>query len=219
MSLFSRLFGRGEPEKPIEEMSIPEIAEFLQRMSEPMPAKELIHVARRVADIALFERDVPERERAVALNLLPALDADIEAGLAAQPGAVEAYRDAVLVHRGAARHYGFGSLQWLMDERAMQPAEVIPFLARVEHAELLPAYLEMLEPEVIHEIRGTLLQEMSAARGRDGERPIDALSRLATNGDGALTMLLDGRQLGALVRARVHPEAAHAMLAELGVSQ
>lgn len=218
MSLLSRIFGRKEPEKPIDEMSLAEVAAFLQGGSPEKPAGELIAVARRVTDLALFEHGLAEGEREVALRLLPALDADIEAGLQGEPGAFEAYQEAAEYHRGNARHCGYGSLHWLMEERGTTAAEVIPFIAREEHAELLPAYLEMMEPDVIHQMRTALLKELATSRARDGERPAQVFHRLATTGDGALTLLLDGRHLGAISRADREPEAAESTLRELGIT-
>lgn len=217
MSLLSRILGRGDPEKPIDQMSFAEIAALIASTKDDMLARDLISVARRLTDIAVFDHGVSDQERVMAFELLPALDADIEVGLKDQPGAWEAYQEAIAAHRGQARYYGYGSLQWIMDERGTTAAEVIPFIALEEHAELLPAYLEMMEPDVIYSVRGELIGELCRSRARGGERPIDVLSRLATDGDGALTLLLDGRQLGAISRAHVDPEAAEAVLVELGI--
>ncbi len=218
MSLIGRLFGRKGPRKPIGEMSFLEIAHLIKANPESMAANDLIKVARRLTDIALFDHGVTDQERVLALELLPAVDADIEAGLKAESGAWEAYQDAVAHHRGTARHFGFGSLQWKMDEEGVEAAQVIPFIARADHAELLPALLEMFEPENIRDIRPALLTELASARARDRERPLDVLSRLAASDDGALTQLLDGRQLGALRRAQAEPEAAKEVLRGLGVT-
>lgn len=219
MSLFSRMFGNKGPRKPIDEMSFLEIAQLIEQNAKSMLAKDLIAVARRVTDIALFDHGVTDQDRILALELLPSLDADIEASLKDEPEAWEAYQDAIHHHRGCARHYGYGSLQWKMDEEGIELAEVIPFIARADHAELLPALLEMMEPVVIRDIRGSLLSELATARARQGERPLDVLNRLASDDDGALTLLLDGTQLGALRRAQAEPGVAEAVLAELGVRQ
>jgi hypothetical protein len=218
MSLLSRMFGRRDPEKPIGEMSLAELIGVMRQGKGGMPARDLIEVSRRVTDIALFEHGVSDVERSIALELLPALDDDIEAGLRNESGAWEAYKEAAIFHRSGARHCGYGSLQWKMDEEGVEAAEVIPFIARADHAELLPAFLEMLEPDVIRDIRGALLNELAAIRARNGERPLDVLSRLASGDDGALTQLLDGTQLGALRRAQMEPEIATEVLRGLGVS-
>jgi hypothetical protein len=211
------MFGRKEPGKPIDEMSLTEVVELIRANRGEMLAPALISLAQRVTDIALFEHGMSDQERAIALELLPALDADIESVLQHEHGAWEAYRAAAVHHRDEARYYGVGSLQWLMDERGTEAAEVIPFIARKEHAELLPAYLEMMEPDVIYSIRNLLIGELAKARAREGELPVDVLNRLATGDDGALTLLFDGRQLGAISRAHIDRATAEAVLAELGV--
>lgn len=216
MSLLSRMFGR--PGKPIGEMSLAEIVGFIRGHNEGLAANDAIATARRLTDIAMFDHGVSDEERALALGLIPALDEDIEAALKGQPGAFEAYQEAAIYHRSQARHHGYGSLQWKMDEEGVEAAEVIPFIARADHAELLPALLEMFEPEVIRDIRPALLTELATARARDGEPPLDVLSRLAAGDDGALTQLLDGPQLGALRRAQADPETAEEVLRSLGMS-
>lgn len=218
MSLLGRIFGRKGATKPIEEMTLLEVVDFLRAAhATDLTAEHAIAAAKRVTEIALFDHGMSDEERAIALEVLAGLDEDIEAALAPNPGAWESYQEAVAFHRGEARHYGYGSLQWIMDERGTEAAEVIPFIAREEHANLLPAFLEMMEPDVIQSIRSALVGEISRARAQDGERPADTLNRLATNGDGALTLLLDGRQLGAIGRAHVDPETAETVLTELGV--
>ena len=198
-------------------MTLTEVIGFIRPHNESLAAKDAIAAARRLTDIAFFEHGVSNEEREFALGLIPALDADIEAALKDEPGAFEAYQEAVAYHRGNARHCGYGSLQWMMDEQGVEAAEVIPFMAREEHAELLPALLEMFEPEFIRDIRPALLTELATARADPGESPVDVLSRLASGEDGALTLLLDGTQLGAIRRAQSEPEAAETVLMELGV--
>lgn len=217
MSLLSRMFGRKGPRKPIEEMSLLEIAEFVRGAETEVYVSDLISVARRLTDIALFEHGIPEEHREIALGLLQGVDADIAAGLKHDPAALAAYQQAAIHHRAGARQGGHGSLHWLMDEHGISGADVIPFIAREEVADLLPDYLEMMEPEVIHQVRGALLDELARARALDAETPLEVLHRLATSGDGSLTLLLDGRQLGAIGRAHVDPDTAEAVLFDLGV--
>lgn len=217
MSIFSRLFGGGK-RKPIEEMSFWEVADFIKRNPNDIPADDLIAAARRLTDIAMFDHASSDQERALALEVLPAIDRDIEQGFRDKPEAWEAYLEAVSHHRGQARHFGYGSLQWRMDEAGLEAAEVLPFLARKEHAELLPAFLEMLEPDDVLQIRSALIGELARARSEGDGGTLEVLHRLATTGDGALTLLLDGRQLGAIARAPADPGAAEAVLAELGLT-
>jgi hypothetical protein len=217
VSLLSQLFGRKRPRKQIAEMSFAELIATMREGKDGIPARDLIQIARRVTDIALFEHGVSGAERDIALELLPALDEDIKAGLRSEPGAWEAYQEAAVFHRSGARHNGFGSLHWKMEEEGIEAVDIVPFIARKEHAELLPAFLEMLEPDVIREIRGALLGELATARAERDELPIEVLGRLANGEDGALTHLLDGSQLGALRRAAADPEKARETLRNLGL--
>lgn len=215
MSRFGRLF---RSKKPVEEMSLVEIAAFIRSNQDDMPARGLIQVSERLTEIAFFDHETTNDERLLALELIPAVDTDIETGLADNPEALQSYREAVEFHRGAIRHSGYGSLHWIMEENQVEAGEVIPFIAASEYAQLLPAYLEMMEPAIILQIRSALLQQLAASRATPDERPLATLNRLANSGDGSLTLLLDGRQLGAISRAHRDPATGEAVLVELGVS-
>ncbi len=217
MSLLSRMFGGRKPKKPIAEMTLVEIVGLVQAR-ESLSADDAIEAARRLTDIAMFEHGVSDVARQFALALIPGLEADIEVALKNEPRTLKAFWEATAYHRGTARHFGYGSLQWMMEEQGVEAAELIPFIAREEHAELLPALLEMFEPEGIRDMRPALLNELAVARAGEGEAPLAVLSRMASGDDGALTLLLDGPQLGALRRAQLDPGAAESVLAELGVT-
>lgn len=222
MNLLSKMFGGRKPQKPIAEMALVEVVSLVQA-HKSLAADDAIAAARRLTDIAMFEHGVSDVERQFALALIPGLDAAIETALQQESGvyeayiAFQAYLEAAAHHRGTARYYGYASLKWKMDEEGIEAAEVIPFMARADHADLLPTCLEMFEPDDIRDIRGALLTELATARAQQGERPLDVLNRLASGDDGALSLLLDGIQLGALRRAQSEPEVAEAVLSELGV--
>lgn len=215
MKFLSKLFRKPLP--PIEEMSLVELAAFFKSKKGDREVQELIQISRRLSELAYFEKGVPLEERAAALEIAEALDQDILQGLADNPAGCEAYIDAASFHRSQARLYGFGSLQWKMDEEGVEAGEVIAFMARSDHAALLPDYLEMLDPDVIEEVRGALLNELSAARAQDGEDQIRVLCRLANSGDGALPMLLKGDELSAFRNAMDDPARARAVATDLGI--
>jgi hypothetical protein len=200
-------------------MKLEEVMRFLWKNQKSINARQLIEVANRLAHIGLFERDVPDAEREAALKLLPGIDADIETALKDNPVALAAYKQAAADHRGRAPHLGVGSLLHKMQQQGVGQNEVIAFITRPEHAELLPAYLAMLEPDTIRDVRAELLQALSSARGVEGEGPLQVLNRLANSKDGSLALLLDGRQLGAISRAHHDPQSGEAILYELGVSK
>jgi hypothetical protein len=79
------------------------------------------------------------------------------------------------------------------------------------------AYLEMLEPELITQIRGALLRSMSVARAEIGEAPAAVLQRLAVTNDGAMTMLLGGDELAIFRSAVANPAEAERLMASLGI--
>lgn len=198
-------------------MTLFELMDYLKATKGDVQVNLLIQVSRRLSDLAYYEPSIAHEQRESALRLAEAIDDDITAGLSNEPEKLEAYFDAVEFHRGNARHHGYGSLHWRMEERGIEGAGVIEFMALKEHAELLPAYLEMMEPDVIGQTRGALLQSMSVARAEDDEAPIAVLQRLAVTNDGAMTMLLTGEELTILREADTRPEEASNVLASLGL--
>ncbi len=220
MSFFRRMFGGGsQPARPsIEEMTIMEVFEFLRTTEgEGGRADEMIAAFRRLTELALFEHDIPDAHRNAALEVATSLHTDIQAALANNPDALKAFEEAADFHLSEARHCGYGSLHWQMEEQGIEAAEVIEFIARPEHAELLPAYLEMMEPEVIAQVRAGVLSAMARSRAVDGEEPLATLHRLTTANDGAMTMLLSGPELSAVRNASDNRDGAIAVLRDIGV--
>ena len=221
VNLLSRVFGEKtpkKPKKPIAEMSLSELIEFIGSGKEGYDRLDIVKVARRFTDIALFDHGVSDGERKSALRLSEELDADLEQAYRGNPDALKAYQEARAHHRDSARQIGYGSLLWKMKDENVEPANLVRFMALEEHAKLLPAYLEMMEPNIIQEIRGPLLDELSRARARGDERPIDVLCRLASDDNGVLSHLLGGTQLSALRRAKEEPGPAELVLRNLCVS-
>lgn len=220
MSFFRRVFGSkaDPPRRALHEMTIPELFAFLREGGErARPATEMIAAFRRLTDLALFEHGVPSAERDAALDVAAAIHSDIQASMAEDPEALAAFEEAADFHLNQARLHGYGSLHWLMEEQQVESAQVIDFIATPEHAERLPAYLEMIEPEVISEIRAALLAAMARLRAADGETAVATLARLALENDGAITMLLSGPELSAISRGAAEVDGGLAVLRAIGV--
>lgn len=128
------------------------------------PANRVTGIMRRLYDLALVDHHISDEERNIALTLAGALEADVEVGLQGNPEGLKSFREAVTYHKESARRCGFGSLQWKIEERGIPAADIIEFIAREEHSALLPAFLEMLGPDVIRKTRTEILNAMVAAR-------------------------------------------------------
>nr|WP_166178543.1 hypothetical protein [Altererythrobacter segetis] len=218
MSFFLRLFGSsGQPPRRIDEMTLEELFALLKATSGEAKAVDTIGIFRRLTQLALFEQGIPDQERNAALEIATALHSDIETSLAHDPEALEAFQEAADFHLNQARHFGYGSLQWRLQKQKIEANQLIEFIARPDHAELLPDFLEMMEPSDIAEFRAALLGQMGNLRSRDGEDTVDTLSRLAINGDGSMTMLLSGPELSALRNAPNDRPAALEVLSSMGI--
>ena len=220
MSFFRRVFGgkSDQPQRPIDQMTIAEVFELLRTNGNAGgSSKDMIAAFRRLTDLALFEHGISDAERNAALEVATALHTDIQAALANDPPALAAFEEAADLHLNNARYSGYGSLHWMMEVQGVGSSEVIRFIARPEHEQLLPTYLEMMEPEVISQIRAVLLSTLAQARAVEGEDALSTLARLAAINDGAMTMLLSGPELSAVRLAADEPEPALSVLREMGV--
>ena len=200
-----------------EKMSITQIVAGIQDTQENLTVDDMVALARRLTEIAMFDHGVSDEDRVVAFELRPAIDAEIEEALKDDPAALEAYQDAATYHRSTARHVGYGSLHWLLEEQNIPAAEVIDFISREEAAELLPEYLEMMDPETIKAIRPAVLDALGRLRAKDGADKLATLHRLAGENDGALMLLLTGDELIALREADRPEGRARTVLRRLGI--
>jgi hypothetical protein len=219
MSFFLRLFGGPKPPQRIDEMTLEELFALLKANGSGARADDTIAIFRRLTHLALFEQGIPDHERNMALEIATALHSDIEAALAGDQAALEAFQDAADFHLNQARHFGYGSLQWRLQEQQIEADQLIEYIARPEHAELLPNFLEMMEPSDIAGLRAALLSEMGRLRSIDDEATVDTLSRLAISADGSMTMLLSGPELSALRNALGDRAAALEVLSAMGISE
>lgn len=161
-------------------------------------AKKAMGVMRRLYDLAFFEHRLSDEERHSALSMAGAVEADVDAALQDTAEELASFRQAVAYHKERARHCGFGSLQWKLEEQAIPASELIEFVAREEHADLLPAFLEMLEPSIISDIRREVLKALVEARAHHGASAIQVLSGMAMTPYAALAILLDPDEIRVL---------------------
>lgn len=178
-------------------------------------AKKAINIVRRLYDLAFFEHQLSPEERQLALSMAGAVEADVEAALQDNPESLSSFHQAVNYQKVRARHCGVGSLQWKLDEQEVPAAELVEFIVREEYAELLPAFLEMLEPELMAEIRTEILKALVAARKRHGQSALQILSGLADAPYEALTILLDPFEIQVLREIDTNLPAAESLVVTL----
>lgn len=85
-----------------------------------------------------------------------------------------------------------------LDEQKIPAAELVEFIVREEYADLLPAFLEMLEPQLIVDNRIEILKALVAARGHQGQSAVQILSEMAVAPYEALTILLSPAEIHVL---------------------
>lgn len=211
------LFDRCLRDEPfVDSLTLAETLDYMGSILGDDPtAKKAIGIMRRLYDLAFFEHRLSTEERQLALSMAGAVEADIESALQDNEESLTSFRQAVNYQKERARHCGFGSLQWKLDEQEIPAVDLVEFIVREEYADLLPAFLEMLEPQLIADIRTEILKALVATRAHRRQSAVQILSELAVVPYAALTILLDPSEIQVLRRTDTDLPAAEKLVAAL----
>lgn len=229
MGLFSSLFGASKKEvtttqaepvltKPISEMNFDQIFGYLKSCQGSIPSDAINDIHRRLNEIVLYDHHVEQQTRVAAWKLLESLTKDIKISRADNPEYLRILDEAGELMRNHARYTGVGSLGWLIEEHAVPPAEVIPFVMRQEHSHLLADFLTAVGPDTVSEVKKDLVKHLILSR-RYGKctNAVLTLHGLATKGDKATTALFSEGELAVIVGVPDDYIAARQILVNLGL--
>ncbi|MGH8737560.1 MAG: hypothetical protein ACREVC_09405 [Burkholderiales bacterium] len=144
------------PVPDVELMSFPDIRDYVHQLPELITAQQANALTKRLYEIALYDNHIEKEQRAAALRLLDTLKKSVESVMT--PEYVEAYRQVNAQMEEGVRRFGIGSLTWLIQENQIPNDEIIPFIARSEHAELLEGFFAALDPNTADALRAQLAQ-------------------------------------------------------------
>ena len=142
------------PVPAVELMSFADLAKYIPQLPDFVTLKEGTALTKRLYEIALYDNRVEKEHRIGALKLLETLKATLESVLT--PEAVEQYRKANAYMEDNVRRLGIGSLAWLVEEQQVPKDDLIPFIARPEHSQLLEKYFSLLSPAVAEAVKAEL---------------------------------------------------------------
>lgn len=142
----------------IDSMSFPEILQLVQNLPEFIEIKQGTALTKRLYEIALYENHVSAEHRAAAVKLLKSLMQSMEASLANNPEGLAAYRKANAYMEDNVRRHGLGSLSWLIVENRIAPEDILPYVTRPEHLQLLEDFYSSLAPADRDKIRNHVEQ-------------------------------------------------------------
>jgi len=137
-------------------MSFLDIVEHVRHLPKVMTAQHAGALTKRLYEIALYDHHVIEEHRKAALQLLGTVKHTLEASIADNPEALEAYRKANAFMEGNASRLGVGSLAWLIEEYQIPSDEIVSFIAKPEHRDLLNAFFTILNPSRAEKLRAEL---------------------------------------------------------------
>ena len=125
MAWFKRLFSgqknvnaveRQDPESKLAKMPFPELLQFCSSFTEGIPFDQGISLVRRLFDIAYHDRSTEPHHRKMALELVDSAIKDFEAGMAANPTLLNAFREAYTSSKTKGESYGYGTLFYELQE-------------------------------------------------------------------------------------------------------
>jgi hypothetical protein len=200
----------------LESLTLLELMAEAREMASSEPVlSSMTPFMRRFYDIAFFEHGISAEERSAALATAQAFEADIVASLSDNDEGLTAFLEAVEHHKEHGRVTGIGSLHWKMEDEGVPADELIAYIARVEHAPLLPDYLSMLDADVIAQIRNALLGDIVAARQAVGQNSTEALVALVESNDPSIELLLESGEIHLLKNWTSNQEQAQQLVSQL----
>jgi len=146
------------PVLSLEIMSFPDIWEHVPHLPELITVGHGNALTRRLYEIALYDHNVIKEHRIGALRLLETLKDSMESSMTDNPEALEAYRKANAFVEENARRLGVGSLAWLIEEYQIPSDEIVPFIAKLEHRDLLNDFFTTLNPSTAEKLKAELDQ-------------------------------------------------------------
>jgi hypothetical protein len=146
------------PVPSIEIMSFPDICEHVPYLPDLITAGHGGALTKRLYEIALYDHNVIKEHRIGALRLLETLKESMESSMTDYPEAVQEYRKANAFVEEKASRFGVGSLVWLIEEYQIPSDEIVSFIAKPEHRDLLNDFFTALSPSTAEKLKAELDQ-------------------------------------------------------------
>lgn len=223
MALLRSLFSRSSKKQPknltyetIKAMGLHDLIDETRDQGREVDLHTMGAISRRLYEIGLFEHQLSQDDRAMALAAADACVATIKGAIADNPEALAALRKATDSLISQAPFNGYGSLHWLIEENAIRAEEIVPYAMKLEHSHLVPNFLKVLSEETITNIRPGLVREL--VRARRAERVYSAvfiLHGLAVSRDPATVALFNETEIRALRAAHLDYDRARSVLVDL----
>ncbi|MGH8738094.1 MAG: hypothetical protein ACREVC_12110 [Burkholderiales bacterium] len=144
------------PVPDVELMSFPDIRDYVRQLPELITPQQATALTKRLYEIALYDNRIEKEQRIAALQLLDVLKSSVESVMT--PEFIEAYRQANAQMEEGVPRFGVGSLTWLIEENQIPNDEIVPFIARPEHTELLEDFFAALNAKTAEALRTQLRQ-------------------------------------------------------------
>ncbi len=206
------------PLLPIEEMSFEQILAHICTLGDAIPPSHAIRLVKRLYEIAFFDHHVPMEQRERAVLLLDSVKAGVETALADKPDAIEAFRNANSDMENNVRHFGVGSLAWMIKEHDVPTDEFFPYVMRPEHGHLLADLLEALGPTAVENMKPQLVRHLILSRRYNNtSNAVLMLHGLAAKGDKATGAIFTTEECAALLGVPDDYSAGRKILVNLGL--
>jgi hypothetical protein len=201
----------------LQVMSFPKLLTIVKALPLNAPAQDIVALVRRSYNIALYDHHVPNEHREAALALAEALTADLEKGLAADPKALAALKDANNYTIENARQHGYGSLAWMLQEHSISNVDTIPYVMKPNYRHLVPDFLEIMRPQDMAMAKQHLVRQLIEQSEYNSNNSVLILHGLAAKGDAAMAAILTPDEYGALLNVSDNYAAGRDVLVSLGL--
>ena len=146
------------PVLSVEIMSFPDICEHVPHLPELITLGHGSALTKRLYEIALYDHNVIKEHRVGALRLLETLKDTMESSMTDNPETLETYRKANAFMEANASRLGVGSLAWSIEEYQIPSDQIVPFIAKPEHRDLLNDFFAVLSPSNAEKLKAELDQ-------------------------------------------------------------
>ena len=199
-----------------EQMSIDDILSYAAS-SEPKTYPECSSLLQKLYTIALYDNNVHEQHREIALRLAEALTADMEKALSGNSDSLAAFRMANNYMIENVRLWGVGSLSWKITEESVSAADTFSYVMRPDFRHLVPAYLEAIGNEAVTKRKKDLVRQLILSGQYEAYNAVLILHGLITKGDEAATALFTGEEYAALLVVPNDYDAGRRVLVNRGL--
>ena len=199
-------------------MSLDQIVAYVKNLPENTKGGTFVKLTERLWDIAFFDHHIPIQKRRTAISVLEALIKDVEKAFNNYPDTLRLYRQANKLKEDEISYFGYGSLQWKIEENNIPPDQVHRYIMTIENAPLLNNYFEHLGEKTKEKAMPALIRELiNSMRYKRVKNAVLILHGLAAKGDLAAQAVFSDKDFTIIMRTSSNYTQAREVLVKFNL--